>query len=361
MTPTNPNASKQVKFREILIRIATIAVPLLLLNVIGKFFAKEFAAIVMLLIGASASFAASKWFVKITWPSKWRLLRRARKVGKYLDSPPIARMFYLLCIVFATTSFALGGLFTAPNILIVGQMVSIMLLFVAVVIDYYIRLRTALRFKTFHFFARYLGYFFAAITVFLATVGAKHLTHAITNADPAAFTEFVRLTTALIYPFALIIVFATLLFASFLLQYLFLTLVMLVIFPLRSISSFFVPNFWENTSNLSYRIFHGHYPDKTRSFWLKFFDGIENFLRPLGVFILSFFLFFSLTSSISFLAPFVEKYAQYLLVTVEFKGGHFCKGIAPESKIVYLANNYVSIATTSNDGYNFSIAKCNID
>ncbi len=292
------------------------------------------------------------------WLSLRDIMRFVRGMRKSFTASPVALTLYAACFGIASISTGILMWTQSPLVFSFFGITAGVVLCVATFIDWYARLRYILSIAVIRKSIKLVVAFLATTTVFLSTVMAKQLTHSISQADPTSMPEFVRLISAFVFPFALSAVLSATLSLVMIMQYIALFIGISVSIPITYAASSFSPQMRNKLAGISYRVLHGKRPLNNRAWWDKFVDGVQHFFRPIGTGAIAGLVIFLGMAVINLAEHIPKKYMKALLVNTEYRNPHLCENVLASAHVTYLQDGYVSVATSSSEGYKFSVEKC---
>jgi hypothetical protein len=292
------------------------------------------------------------------WLSRWDVVRFVRGMRKSFAASPVALTLYAVCFVMASIAASVLMWTQSPLVFALLGVAAGVVLCVATFIDWYARLRYVFSFTVFRQLANLGIAFLAATTVFLSTVIAKQLTHSIAQADPAAMPEFVRLISALVFPFAISAVLSATLSFVMITQYTVLLALIFFTMPIKYTVACFSPPMRTRLVGIGYRVLYGKRPPNNRPWWDQLVDGGQHVLRPIGTGAIAGIVMFPGLVVVDLAGHIPEKYLQALLVKTEYRSPHLCENVLASAHVAYLQDGYVSVATPKPEGHKFSVEKC---
>jgi hypothetical protein len=332
---------------------ATLYVVVLLAQAFQKTFGTIF--LLIMLYGACRNFISQ--VRQATWFSKWTMVRRIRKMrGAFLASPN-AIALYSGCLAFGCV-VPLTAQLSSVYISMLFVALSGIFLCVGAIVDWYGRLQYLLASKLAKRIALAIVSFLGTTTIFLSNVIANHIISHISKANPADMPEFVRLASALIYPFSLAVVISGSLLLVMTVQSMAMLLGVGVTSTFRNFSVFATPTLKKKVEDVVYRLIQGERPPKSRLWWEKWIGGFQNFLRPFGTGAIAFVVIFVGQAAFGAAAYVPFAYLQRALVMTEYHTPHLCENVESSALISFQDDGFVSVARKDGTGYTFSSEKC---
>lgn len=294
---------------------------------------------------------------KAKWYSKWAMVRRLRKMRKVYLASPIALALYSVCTAFffavplaQSAGWANVGFFC----MVVGGLV----LCAATISDWYTRLTHLLKSKVAKRALVAIVGFLGTTTIFTSNVIANHLAFTVSQADPAKMPEFVRLASAVVYPFSLALVVSGFLVVLMVMQSAVMILVAWTTTLVGNLTGAATPKLREKIESMSYRLINGRRPPKYRPWWEKMAGTFQMIWRPIGTGSLAIFVVMA-GIGIAQVGTFVPtSYIQEALVTTQYHTHHKCENVDPAAYIAFQDDGYVSVAMMKDGQYTFENKKC---
>lgn len=274
----------------------------------------------------------------------------------YLVSP-VALALYSVCAAFfcAVPLAQLAGWMTVGFVCMV---VAGIVLCAATISDWYTRLKYLLQSKLAkHTIVAIVG-FLGTATIFTSNVIANHLAFNVSQADPAKMPEFVRLTSAVVYPIALALVVSSFLAVLMLMQSVVMILSAWATTLFGHLTGAATPQLQKKVESMAHRLITGRRPPKYRPWWDKLASTSQFILRPIGTGVLAIFVV-SVGVAIARVGSFVPTpFVQQALVSTQYHTPHQCENVEPAAFISFQDDGYVSVATKEDGKFHFTTKKC---
>jgi hypothetical protein len=228
----------------------------------------------------------------------------------------------------------------------------------ATITDWYTRLKYLLESKLAKRAIIAIVGFLGTTTIFTSNVIANHLAFTVSQADPGKMPEFVRLTSAVVYPFSLALVVSGFLVVVMVMQSVVMILGTGTITLFRNLTGAATPLLQKKVENMAYRLITGRHPPEYRPWWDKIAGSFEFVLRPIGTGAIAIFVVMA-GVAIARVGSFVPMlYIQEALVTTQYHSNHRCENVDPAAFISFQDDGYVSVAMKIEGKYIFENKKC---
>jgi hypothetical protein len=292
-----------------------------------------------------------------TWYNKWSMVRRLRHMRKVYLVSPVALALYSVCAAFCC-AVPLVHLFRWMTVGLICMSVAGIVLCAATIADWYTRLKYLLESKLATRAIIAIVGFLGTITIFTSNIIANHLAFSVSQAAPAKMPEFVRLVSAVVYPFSLALVVSGFLVVVMGMQSVVMILGAWTTTLVRNLTGAALPLLQKKVENMAYRLIPGRRPPKYRPWWDKVAGTSQFVLRPIGTGALAIFVVMA-GVAIERVGSFVPMpYIQEALVTTQYHSKHKCENVDPAAFISFQDDGYVSVAMKSEGKYTFENKKC---
>ncbi|MGL4233429.1 MAG: hypothetical protein ACRCWJ_18835 [Casimicrobium sp.] len=295
-------------------------------------------------------------------PSRFRLIRIARKLRPLFIPAPIAGVLYK--IAFGMALLGAASIIAAPRddiLLTVFWGIAAFFTYSGSIVEWVVRWKKLRLSERFPKATKASLAFISAVVFFIANSFAKNLTHQITQVDPSSFGDFVRLSTVVFFLLSLVIVVSTILVALSTVQSL-LVLLASILLPISETLRLALPlKAQEKNREQLHRLLIGKRLPKNQPAYEKFAFAVPYALSPFATFFLTMALFPGVTWAYSELSRsfLSNQKLQELVVALEYRSFHRCDKVAVTDRVAYLPGEYVSVAKRGATGYVFSRSKCN--
>ena len=228
----------------------------------------------------------------------------------------------------------------------------------ATIVDWYTRLKYLLESKLAKRAIIAIVGFLGTTTIFTSNVIANHLAFTVSQADPAKMPEFVRLASAVVYPFSLALVVSGFLVLIMLMQSVVIMLLAWTTTLARNLGGATRPQFRKKVKSMAYRLITGRRPPMNRPWWDKLAGTFQFVLRPIGTGALAIFVVMA-GVAIARVGSFIPMpYIQEALVRTQYHSSHKCENVDKAAFIAFQDDGYVSVAVKSEGQYKFDNLKC---
>lgn len=295
------------------------------------------------------------YYRRVRFPSRWKVFRFIRTLRKCVNPPRISMFLYSASLIIMLIGLAATAIDHQMLVLKTLLPFIVAIMMAATTFDVFFRVRELLKYSLFRFLFKWSGYYISAIVVLSSLVVSKKIIHLISGADPAYFSDFVRLVSVVVAPLIFCCLISCMLILAMVMKYFFI----MVAFLISSLLRFFLTAFpWGDASKYygyQYRIIYGHRLPKSISDAML--PGLFTVMRFFGIALLVAMIGFPIYFENLLISAF-QQYATSALVWVEYRENHFCTGVDAKDQLAYLPDGFVSVATFNQNDYQFSIKKC---